>query len=99
MLVSAVHLLVEEELDEVPEGLRAAFVAVDAELGVGLEPLLVLLDEFLVSLGAMHLGTLLHKELAQVFHLRGEHTLVVNLRQGIQLLAQLLVVGATLLIF
>ena len=35
----------------------------------------------------------------QVFHLRGEHALIVNLRQRVQLLAQLLIVGAALLVF
>ncbi len=99
VLVGAVHLLVEVKLHIVPECCRAAFVTIDAELGVRLEPLLVLLDEVFVDFRTAHLCSLLCIELMQVFHLRGEHALIVNLRQRVQLLAQLLIVGAALLVF
>ncbi len=96
VLVGGVHLLVQVELHVVPECGIVAVVA--AEAGVWLQPLLVLLHEGLVGLGAARAGALLCVELAQVLHLGAEHALIVYLRQRVQLLPQLLVVLAALLV-
>ena len=69
---------------------RAVLVAIDAEQSIRLQPGFVLFKERFVGLGSLHLFPLLCKKFVQVVHLGCEHTLVVNLWQGVQFLTQLL---------
>ncbi len=120
VLMGVGHLLIEDELYEIPEGdvlvglrptvgqflavglipdavvgpLRevgcAVLVAKRAELGVRHEPVLVLLEELAVGVGAKRLGAFLFVKRLEVGELSVVDALVVNLRQGIELTALLL---------
>ncbi len=68
----------------------AVEVAIVAECGIGHEPVFVGIEKFLVLAALEHGGSFLVVEQLQVFALGVVHALVVDLRQGVQLLAQLL---------
>ena len=74
----------------------AVGVSVDAELGIGLEPRLVLFEEFLIIRTTAQGGPLLLEEFVQIVHLGRRHALIVYLRQCVELVAQRLVVAAAL---
>ena len=84
------HLLVglSQRLRPFRESCRTIEVAVVAELSIGFQPLLVVLVELLVSCRSFCGRSLLPVKFLQIVHLGGEHTFIVNLGQGIQLLAQ-----------
>ena len=62
------------------------FVAIDAELGVWHQPFLVVLIELLIGLRSPHTLPFLFEQDLQIVQFGTEHALIVNLRQGIQLL-------------
>ena len=62
------------------------------------EPLLVLLEELLEGFALHRLTAFLGIELAQIGHLRIVHALIVDLRQGVELLLQGVIVGLALLV-
>ena len=63
-------------------------IAIDTELSIRNQPLSVVIVELLVGFGSLHMLPLLFEQLLQVVHLGLEHTLVVNLWQSVQFLAQ-----------
>ena len=72
------------------EGGGAIKVTVVAEGCIRHQPLFIIFEEAFETLALHHLATLLGVECAQILHLGLVHTLVVNLGQGVQLLAQCL---------
>ena len=72
------------------KGCRTIEVAIEAELGIRLQPLLVLLKELLVGCAAAGGRPFLCEEFLQIVHLGLEHALVVNLRQRVELLTDAL---------
>ena len=81
-----------------PERGRAIHVAVVAEGGVRHEPLLVGLEELCKRAPLHHCLALFGIEFAQIGQLGVVHPFVVNLRQGVELGAQLLIVLAPCLV-
>ena len=85
------HLLVRlsQRLGPFREGCRTIEITVVAELSIRFQPLLVVLVELFVSRGSFCGRSLLPVKFLQIVHLGIEHAFIVNLGQGIQLLAQL----------
>ena len=69
------------------EEARAVLVAQIAELSVRHQPVLALLEELLEVVRSKHLLSLLLEEKVQIAQLDVVDTLIINLRQSVQLLA------------
>ena len=82
----------------VVEACRAIEVTVVAECRIGYQPAFVGLEECLEVIAVQHLGPLLGKYLSQITEFGLVDALIVNLRQGIQFLAQGLIVLGTRLV-
>ena len=86
--VEHLSISLRQALGPLREGGGTVFISIEAEAGIGLQPLAVVIDELLIGSTTFDGGTLLLEDSLQITHLGLHHAFIVYLWQGIQFLAQ-----------